>query len=163
MQKLEKNDLLVSYNFNRLYQNAQADNDSTSIETTYPFKICFFNSEISQTLEFDFSAYSDEKKFLPLIKKKRLEKTNGSRNGIFVDTVYSVDIVETVKSSGVILEVFEGGLCLNMKHNPYTEFVNDVAARRDWYKKQGKNLFQTPAKKVANSVYGGKIRRDVND
>ena len=30
-------------------------------------------------------------------------------------------------------------------------------------KKQGKDLLQTLAKKVANSVYGGNIKRDVND
>ena len=50
-----------------------------------------------------------------------------------------------------------------MQYNPYTEFVNDIVAKRDADKKQGKDLLQTLAKKIANPVYGGNIRRDVND
>ena len=38
-----------------------------------------------------------------------------------------------------------------------------MVSEQDLYKKQGKDLRQTLAKKLPNSVYGGKIRRDVND
>ena len=51
----------------------------------------------------------------------------------------------------------------NMHYNPYTDFVIDMVANCDRHKKQGIDLLQTLGKKVANSVYGGNIRRDVND
>ena len=41
------------------------------------------------------------------------------RNGIIIDTLTSVDIVEIVECGG-ILEVFEGFFCHNLEYNPYT-------------------------------------------
>ena len=40
LQKINKDDLLVSYDFNSLYPSAQTDKNSTwpKIETSYPFK-----------------------------------------------------------------------------------------------------------------------------
>ena len=38
-----------------------------------------------------------------------------------------------------------------------------MVAKRDLYKKQGIELLQTLSKKTNNSVYGGNIKRDVND
>ena len=49
-----------------------------------------------------------------------------------------------------------------MQNKTYTEFVKVMVAKCDLYKK-GKDLLQTLAKKIANPVYGGNIRRDVND
>ena len=48
------------------------------------------------------------------------------RNGIIIDTLTSVDIVEMVKNGGDILEVFERFFCHNLEYNPYTEFVTDM-------------------------------------
>ena len=48
------------------------------------------------------------------------------RNGIIIDTLTSIDIVEIVKYGGVILEVFESFFCHNLNFNPYTEFVTDL-------------------------------------
>ena len=59
-------------------------------------------------------------------KNNRFEEINRMRNGIVIDTLTSVDIVEIVKCGGVILEVFEGLFCHNLEYNPYTEFVNDM-------------------------------------
>ena len=50
-----------------------------------------------------------------------------------------------------------------MQYNPYIDFVNDTVAKRDLYKKQGKEFFQTLSKRTINSVYGGNINWDVND
>ena len=49
-----------------------------------------------------------------------------------------------------------------MRYNPYRDFVNDMFAKRHVYKKQGKDLLQTLAGKIANSVYDRNIRRVVN-
>ena len=85
------------------------------------------------------------------------------RNGIIVDTLTSVDIVEIVKCGGVILEVFEGFFCQNLEFNPYTELVTDMFEKRDLFKSQGKDLLQNLAKKIGLSVYGGNIRKDINE
>ena len=45
----------------------------------------------------------------------------------------------------------------------YRDFVKDMVAKRDRYKKQGQELLQTLTKKIAKSVSAGNIRQDVND
>ena len=75
----------------------------------------------------------------------------------------SVDNVEIVKFGGIILEVFEGFLCHNLEYNLYIEFVPDMLVKRDLYKPQGKDLHQNLAKKIGFSVYGGIIRKDINE
>ena len=96
-------------------------------------------------------------------KNNRLEEINRMRNGIIIDTLTSVDIVEIVKCGGVILEVFEGFFCLNLNFNPYTEFVTDMFEKRDLFMLQGKDLLQNLAEKIGLSVYGGSIRKDINE
>ena len=96
-------------------------------------------------------------------KNNRLDEVNRMRNGIIIDTLTSIDIVEIVKCGGVILEVFEGFFCHNLEYNPYTEFVTDMFEKRDLLKSQGKDLLQNLAKKIGLSVYGGNIRKDINE
>ena len=96
-------------------------------------------------------------------KNNRLEEINRMRNGIIIDTLTSVDIVEIVKYGGIILEIYEGFFCHNLEYNPYTEFVTDMFEKRGLFKSQGKDLLQNPAKKIGLSVYGGKIRKDINE
>ena len=52
------------------------------------------------------------------------------RNGIILDTLTSVDIVEVVKYGGIILEVFEGLFCYNLENYRFTEFVLDMFEKR---------------------------------
>ena len=85
------------------------------------------------------------------------------RNGIIIDTLTSVDIVELVKYGGFILEVLEGFFCHYLEWNPYTEFFTIMFEKRDLFKSQGKYLIQHLAKKVGLSVYGGNIRNDINE
>ena len=85
------------------------------------------------------------------------------RNGIIVDTLTGVAIVEIVKCGGVILEVFEGFFCHNLEYNPYTEFVTYMFEKRDLFKSQGKDFLQNLARKIGLSVYGGNIRKDINE
>ena len=59
-------------------------------------------------------------------KNNRLEEIIRMRNGIIIDTLTSVDIVEIVKCGGVILEVHEGFFCHILEYNRYTEFVTDM-------------------------------------
>ena len=96
-------------------------------------------------------------------KNNRLEEIIKIRNGIVVDTLTSVDIVEIVKCGGINLEVFERFFCHNLEYNPYTEFVTDMSEKRDLFISQGKDLLQNLAKEIGLSVYGGNIRKDINE
>ena len=96
-------------------------------------------------------------------KNNRLDEINRMGSGIKLDTLTSVDIVEIVKCGGIILEVFEGFFCNNLEYNPYTEFVTDMFEKRDLFKSQGKDLLENLAKKIGLSVYGGNIRKDINE
>ena len=186
LQKINKDDLLVSYDFNSLHPSAQIDNNSTwpKIETGYPFKkhmndaLCYlFNSgkwnQLKRSTFFTIKYHNPENlifQHLPIkeknknpYKNNRFEEIDRMRNGIIIDTLTSVDIVEIVKCGGVILEVFEGFFCHNLEYNPYTEFVTDMFRKRDMFKSQGKELLQNLAKKTGLSVYGGNIRKDINE
>ena len=186
LQKINKDDLLVSYNFNSLYPSAQIDKNSTwpKIETAYPFKIYMNDSicalcnsgrwnELHRSAFLTIKYHNPENlvfQHLPIkekvknpYKKKRLEEISRMRNGIIIDTLTSVDIVELVKYGSVILEVYEGFFCYNLEFNPYTEFVTDMFNKRDYFKSQGKDLLQNLAKKIGLSVYGGNIGKDINE
>ena len=186
LQKINKDDLLVSYDFNSLYPSAQIDKNSTwpKIETSYPFNtfmndaICtLFNSgrwnELNRSAFLTVKYHNPENlifQHLPIkekienpYKNNRFEEINRMRNGIIIDTLTSIDIVEIVKCGGVILEVYEGFFCHNLNFNPYTEFVTDMFQKRDMFKSQGKDLLQNLAKKIGLSVYGGNIRKDINE
>ena len=55
------------------------------------------------------------------------------RNDIVIDTLTSVDIVEILKFSGIILEVSENFFCQTLECNPYTKFVTDMFEKRDFF------------------------------
>ena len=74
------------------------------------------------------------------------------RNGIIIDTLTGVDIVEIVKCGGVILEVYVGFFCFNLEYIPYTEFVNELFEKRDLFKSQGKDSLENLAKRIRLSV-----------
>ena len=48
-------------------------------------------------------------------KNNRLEEISRKRNGIIIDTLTSVDIIEIVKYGGIFLDVYEGFFCHNLK------------------------------------------------
>ena len=153
LQKINKDDSLVSYDFNSLYPSAQIDKNSTwpKIETAYPFKkymndaVCtLFNSGKWNQLNrsaFLTTKYHNPKNIifqhLPIkekienpYKNNRLEEINRMRNCIIIDTLTNIDIVEIIKYGGIILEVFEGFFCHNLEFNPYTEFVTDMFEKK---------------------------------
>ena len=78
-------------------------------------------------------------------KNNRLEEINRKRNGIVIDLLTSIDILEIIKWGGVILEVYEGFFCHNLECIPFTEFVTDMFEKRDFFKSQGKDLLQNLA------------------
>ena len=117
LQKFNKDDLLVSYDFNSLYPSAQIDINSTwpKLETAHPFQkhmnesICnLFNSERWPELNrsafltvkyhnrenLNFQHLLVEEKIENPSKNNRLEEINRMRNGKKIDTLTSVDFIE---------------------------------------------------------------------
>ena len=102
-----------------------------------------------------------EQVFNPI--KNRLEEVNRFRNGYIRQHLTSIDIEKIVKVGGIIIEFFEGFICDNLNYKPFEEFVLDMTAKRNKYKKEKRNILQTQAKKVSIAVYGYSIRSDIED
>ena len=84
-----------------------------------------------------------KEKIKNLYKNNRLEEFNEMRNGIIIDTLTNVDIVEIVKCGGIILESYDGFFCQNLEYNPYTEFVTDMFEKEIYLYHMKKIYFRT--------------------
>ena len=151
LQKINKDECLMSYDFNSFYSSAQIDINSIwpEIDTAYPLKNIWYMSEAVSSLfnsgrwnELNRSAFLAVKYHNPenLVfqhfparekiknpyKNKRFGENNRTRNDIILDTLTGVDFVEIVKCGAIILEVYDGCFRLNQEYNPYTEKVTDM-------------------------------------
>ena len=79
--------------------------------------------------------------------KNKCECVNRFRNGDITQHLTSVDIEQIVRTGGIIKEFYEGFFCDNLNFNPFKEYILDMAAKRNEYKKQGKNILQDLCKK----------------
>ena len=93
--------------------------------------------------------------------KNTCEEVNRFRNGYFTQHLTSVDIEKIVRVGGVITEFFGGFVCDNLNLNPFEDFVIDITAKRNKFKKEKKDLLQTPTKKRTSAVYGYTLRADI--
>ena len=96
-------------------------------------------------------------------RKNRYEEINRFRNGDRTQHLTSVDVEENVRSGGYIVKILEGFVCDNLKFNPFEGFIIDITDKKNKYKEENKTLLQTLTKKVSNSVYGGCIRKDIDE
>ena len=76
-------------------------------------------------------------------KNNRLEEINRMRNGIIIDTLTGIDIVEIVKCGGIILEIYESFFCHNLEFNLYTEFVTAMFEKKIYLNHKEKIYFKT--------------------
>ena len=161
LRMINKDDLLVSGDFNNIYRIAEADGNSTwsAIETANPFEK-YLNDAVCEKIvsgrwdELGRSAFLTVKYHKPAnlifqhlpVKERiinpyehdRLEQMNCSRGGIVSDTIEFIDSVEIVNCEGVVLEVYEGFFRYAVQFNPYVDFVNDMFGKHDLYKKKEK-------------------------
>ena len=85
------------------------------------------------------------------------------RKAYIIDTLTSVDICEIVKSGGKLIEIYEGVLYQeNFKISPFRKIIEKLFASRQKYKDESKKLMQILVKLVMNSLYGVKIRKDID-
>ena len=74
--------------------------------------------------------------------KNKSKSANRFRNGDITQHLTSVDIEQVVRTGGVIKAFYEGSFCDNPDYNLFEEFVLDMTAKRNEYKKQGKTSLQ---------------------
>ena len=77
-----------------------------------------------------------------------MEEIKRMRISIKINVLTSVDIVELCKCGAIILEVYEGFFCQNLKFNPYTGFVTNMFEKRGLFKLQIKHSLQNVPKKI---------------
>ena len=96
------------------------------------FKVKYYNPEdiLFQHLSVEESVLND--------RRNRFEEINRLRNGYITRHSTSVDIKENVRVGGLILEFLDGFICDNIDFNPFEDFVIDVTAKRNNFKKEKK-------------------------
>ena len=68
---------------------------------------------------------------LPVKEKEKKIEINRMRNGYIIDTLTSVEIQETVKSRGKIIQVYEGIIYReNFKLSPFRKVIDKLFALR---------------------------------
>ena len=72
-------------------------------------------------------------------------------------------IEEVVRSGGYIVKMLEGFICDNLEFYPFERFIIDSTNKRNKFKEENKTFLQPLTKKVFNSVYGGCIRKDIEE
>ena len=93
-------------------------------------------------------------------KVKNIEDSR-IRSGYIIDTLTSVDIQETVKFAGRVIQNYEGVVYgENFRISPFKKVVEKLFALRQKYKVEKNNLMQGWAKSILNSLYGVAIRKE---
>ena len=121
------------------------------------FKVSYHNPKeiIFQRMSVKENVFND--------RKHRFEEINRFRNGEITQHLTSVDVEQIVRSGGYIVKVLEANICVNLQFNPFERFILDMTDKRNKYKEGNKTLLQTLTKKVSSAVYGGCIRKDIEE
>ena len=78
---------------------------------------------------------------LPVIEKVKNIEVNRMRNGYIIDTLTSVDIQEIVKTSGRVIQIYEGVIYReNFKISPFRKVREKLFALRKKYKDEHNDL-----------------------
>ena len=88
------------------------------------------------------------------------------RNGFIIDTLTPVDIQESVKFGGKVIETFEGVIYReNFIVSPFRNIIDKLLAinLRQKYKDEKNDVLQLLVKILMNSLYGENIRKDIEE
>ena len=179
LQKLNPNDVMMDFDATSLYPSAKWDENSVyrKIESEFAFKPRLNNVYVegfnNQTInqDGDESAILRIKNYNPrnlifqhLAVKEKVKnvEVNRMRNGYIIDTLTSVDICESVKIGGRVIEIYEGVIHReNFKILPLRKVMEKLFALRQKYKDEQNELMQNLVKLIMNSLYGVQIRKDI--
>ena len=96
-------------------------------------------------------------------RKYRYEEINRFRNGDITQHLNSVDVEEVGRSGGSIVKILKVFICGKLEFYPFERFIVDMTNERKKFKEENKTLLQALTKKVSNAVYGGCIRKDIEE
>ena len=68
-----------------------------------------------------------------------------------------------LREPALLLKNFTRVFCVNLALNPFKEYILDMTAKRNEYKKQGKNIWQDMCKKISNCTFRACIRCDIHE
>ena len=78
---------------------------------------------------------------LPVTEKVKNIEVKRMRNGYIIDTLTSVDIQESVKIGGKVIEIYEGVIYReNFKISPFRKVIEKLIALRQKYKDEHNDL-----------------------
>ena len=101
---------------------------------------------------------------LPVKEKEKKIEINCMRNGYIIDTLTSVNIQETVKIGGKVIEIYEGVFYReNFKVSPFRKFIDKLFALRQKFKEENIDVMQLLVKLLMNSLYEENIRKDIKE
>ena len=101
---------------------------------------------------------------LPIKERVNKIEINRMKNGYIVDHLTSVDIQETVKIGGKVIEIYEGVIYReNFKVSPFRKVIDKMFALRQKYKDENNDVMQLLVKLLMNSLYGENIRKDIEE
>ena len=101
---------------------------------------------------------------IPIKEKEKKIEINRMRNGCIIDTLTSVDIQETVKNGGKVIEIYEGVIYReNFKVSPFRNVIGKLFALRQKYQNENTDVMQLLVKLLMNSLYGENIRKDIEE
>ena len=101
---------------------------------------------------------------IPVKEKVENIEVNRMRNGDIIDTLTSVEVQESVKIGGRVIEIYEGAIYReNFKISPFKSVIEKLFALRPKNKDEGIDLMQGLVKLLMNSLYGVQILKDINE
>ena len=81
------------------------------------------------------------------------------QNGYVIDTLTSVDIQESVKIGGKVIDIYRE----NFKVCPFRKVIDKLFASRQKYKDENNDVMQLLVILLMNSLYGEQIRKDIEE
>ena len=101
---------------------------------------------------------------IPIKENEKKIEINRMRNGYIIDTLTSVDIQETVKIGGKVIQIYEGVIYReSFKVIPFRKVIGEFFALRQKYKDKNNDVMPLLVKLLMNSLYGENIRKDIEE
>ena len=99
---------------------------------------------------------------LPVKEKVNRKEINRMRNGYITQILTSVDIQETVKIGGKVIQIYEGVIYReNFEVSSFEKIIDELFTLRQKYKDEGNDVMHLLVKLIMNALYGEFSRKDI--
>ena len=178
IKQIKLNGLLCGYDAFSLYPSAMWDENSIypRIETGYAFTPDMNDKLVKKLNIGNFNQGSAFLKFksynpknlivqhLPVKEREKKIEISRMRNGYNIDHLTSVEIQETFRIGGKVIQVYEGVIYREkFKESPFKKVIDALFTSRQKYKVENNEVMQLLVKLLMNSLYGEQIRKDIEE